>query len=176
MGASLNSDLAVLGRAPRLEVMGSVSAGYDDYDLDYLRERGIRLTNTPHAVTETNANTAFLLLMMAARRAVEMVDLVRQGQWHEKNFVDLMFGTDVHGKRLGIIDLGRIGAAIARRGHFCFGMSVLYSGHSSKPALDTSWARNVWSSIKCWLRWTLSVFAYCCRMQPATFLVPGSLH
>lgn len=80
MGASLKLDRAILDRAPRLKVIASVSAGYDNYDLDYLRERGIRLTNTPNAVTETTADTAFLLLMMAARRAVEMVDLVRQGQ------------------------------------------------------------------------------------------------
>lgn len=136
MGASLKLDRAILDRAPRLKVIASVSAGYDNYDLDYLRERGIRLTNTPNAVIETTADTAFLLLMMAARRAVEMVDLVRQGQWHEKNIADSMFGTDVHGKRLGIIGLGRIGAAIARRGHFGFGMPILYSGHSNKPALE----------------------------------------
>ncbi|MDF2794787.1 MAG: bifunctional glyoxylate/hydroxypyruvate reductase [Pseudomonas orientalis] len=136
LGASLKLDRALLARAPRLKVIASVSAGYDNYDLDYLRERGIRLTNTPDAVTETTADTAFLLLMMAARRALELADLVRQGHWREKNIADSLFGTDVHGKRLGIIGLGRIGAAIARRGHFGFGMSILYSGQSNKPALE----------------------------------------
>lgn len=136
MGASLKLDRTLLERAPRVKIIASVSAGYDNYDLDYLRERGIRLTNTPDAVTETTADTAFLLLMMAARRALEMADLVRQGQWREKNIPESMFGTDVHGKRLGIIGLGRIGAAIARRGHFGFGMSIVYSGQSNKPALE----------------------------------------
>ncbi|MFI8335083.1 2-hydroxyacid dehydrogenase [Pseudomonas taetrolens] len=136
MGASLKLDRSLLERAPKLKVIASVSAGYDNYDLDYLRERGIRLTNTPDAVTETTADTAFLLLMMAARRALEMADLVRQGHWQEKNIPESLFGTDVHGKRLGIIGLGRIGAAIARRGHFGFGMSILYSGQSDKPHLE----------------------------------------
>jgi len=136
MGASLKLDRTLLERAPRVKIIASVSAGYDNYDLDYLRERGIHLTNTPDAVTETTADTAFLLLMMAARRALEMADLVRQGQWREKNIPESMFGTDVHGKRLGIIGLGRIGAAIARRGHFGFGMSIAYSGQSNKPALE----------------------------------------
>lgn len=136
MGASLKLDRTLLERAPRVKIIASVSAGYDNYDLDYLRERDIRLTNTPDAVTETTADTAFLLLMMAARRALEMADLVRQGQWREKNIPESMFGTDVHGKRLGIIGLGRIGAAIARRGHFGFGMSIAYSGQSNKPALE----------------------------------------
>ena len=136
MGASLKLDRTLLERAPRVKIIASVSAGYDNYDLEYLRERGIRLTNTPDAVTETTADTAFLLLMMAARRALEMADLVRQGQWREKNIPESLFGTDVHGKRLGIIGLGRIGAAIARRGHFGFGMSILYSGQSDKPALE----------------------------------------
>lgn len=136
MGASLKLDRALLERAPRVKIIASVSAGYDNYDLDYLRERGICLTNTPDAVTETTADTALLLLMMAARRALEMADLVRQGQWREKNIPEAMFGTDIHGKRLGIIGLGRIGAAIARRGHFGFGMSIVYSGQSNKPALE----------------------------------------
>lgn len=136
MGASLKLDRTLLERAPRVKIIASVSAGYDNYDLEYLRERGIQLTNTPDAVTETTADTAFLLLMMAARRALEMADLVRQGQWREKNIPESLFGTDVHGKRLGIIGLGRIGAAIARRGHFGFGMSILYSGQSHKPALE----------------------------------------
>lgn len=136
MGASLTLDRAVLERAPKVKVIASVSAGYDNYDLDYLRERGICLTNTPDAVTETTADTAFLLLMMAARRALEMADLVRNGQWHEKNIPASLFGTDVHGKRLGIIGLGRIGAAIARRARFGFGMSIVYSGQSDKPALE----------------------------------------
>lgn len=136
MGASLKLDRTLLARAPRLKVIASVSAGYDNYDLEYLRKRGIRLTNTPDAVTETTADTAFLLLMMTARRALEMADLVRQGQWLEKNIPESMLGTDVHGKRLGIIGLGRIGAAIARRGHFGFGMSIVYSGQSNKSALE----------------------------------------
>lgn len=136
LGASLKLDRSILELAPRLKVIASVSAGFDNYDLDYLRERGIQLTHTPDAVTETTADTAFLLLMMVARRALEVADLVKTGQWLEKNISDSLFGVDVHGKRLGIIGLGRIGAAIARRGHFGFGMPIFYSGRSHKPTLE----------------------------------------
>jgi lactate dehydrogenase-like 2-hydroxyacid dehydrogenase len=136
LGASLKLDRSILELAPRLKVIASVSAGVDNYDLDYLRERGIQLTHTPDAVTETTADTAFLLLMMVARRALEVADLVKTGQWLDKNISDSLFGVDVHGKRLGIIGLGRIGAAIARRGHFGFGMPIFYSGRSHKPTLE----------------------------------------
>ena len=141
LGASLKLDRSILELAPRLKVIASVSAGVDNYDLDYLRERGIQLTHTPDAVTETTADTAFLLLMMVARRALEVADLVKTGQWLEKNISDSLFGVDVHGKRLGIIGLGRIGAAIARRGHFGFGMPIFYSGRSHKPKIGRASCR-----------------------------------
>ncbi|MGF6393724.1 2-hydroxyacid dehydrogenase [Pseudomonas plecoglossicida] len=132
IGSSLPLDAALLDQAPVLKVIASVSAGYDNYDLDYLRQRGIRLTNTPDAVTETTADTGFMLLMMAARRACELAQLVRDGGWMHAVEAS-RFGLDVYGKTLGIVGLGRIGAAVARRGHFGFGMPVLYSGNSAKP-------------------------------------------
>lgn len=132
IGSTLPLGAELLDRAPGLKVIASVSAGFDNYDLDYLRQRGIRLTNTPDAVTETTADTGFMLLMMAARRACELAQLVRAGGW-TRGIDASRFGLDVHGKTLGIVGLGRIGAAVARRGHFGFGMPVLYSGNSDKP-------------------------------------------
>ncbi|WP_263145602.1 D-glycerate dehydrogenase [Pseudomonas sp. RIT-PI-AD] len=135
IGAGARLDREVLRHARKLRVISSISAGYDNYDLEYLKERGIRLTHTPDAVTETTADTGFLLLMMAARRALELATLVRQGQW-KAGIGEAHFGVDVHGKRLGIVGLGRIGAALARRAHFGFGMSILYSGHRDKPQYE----------------------------------------
>ncbi len=132
MGAMLKLDADILKQAPKLQVISTISAGYDNYDLAYLKAHGIQLTHTPDAVTETTADTGFMLLMMTARRAVEMAELVKTGQWKSSISAD-HFGLDVHGKRLGIIGLGRIGAAIARRAHFGFEMSILYCGNSDKP-------------------------------------------
>ncbi|MCF3994661.1 bifunctional glyoxylate/hydroxypyruvate reductase B, partial [Pseudomonas aeruginosa] len=109
-----------LEQAKQLEVISSVSVGYDNYDLDYLNRRGIALTNTPDVLTETTADLGFALLISAARRVAELDAWVKAGNW--KRTVDApQFGTDVYGKKLGILGLGRIGAAIARRGRFGFG-------------------------------------------------------
>ncbi|MFJ4396146.1 2-hydroxyacid dehydrogenase [Pseudomonas sp. NPDC089396] len=137
IGSSLPLGAELLDQAPALKVIASVSAGYDNYDLGYLRQRGIRLSNTPDAVTETTADTGFMLLMMAARRACELAQLVRDGGW-TRSIDASRFGLDVHGKTLGIVGLGRIGAAVARRGHFGFGMPVVYSGNSDKPEYEAA--------------------------------------
>lgn len=121
--------------AAQLEVVSSISVGYDNYDVDYLSERGILLTNTPDVLTESTADLAFTLLMSTARRVAELDAWTRAGQW-TRTVDPSLFGTDIHGKTLGIVGLGKIGAAIARRGRFGFGMPVLYSGNSRKPALE----------------------------------------
>lgn len=124
-----------LAQATQLEVISSVSVGYDNYDLDYLNQRGIPLTNTPDVLTETTADLGFALIMAAARRTAELDAWTKAGEW--KRTVDAQhFGVDVHGKKLGILGLGRIGAAIARRGHFGFNMDILYHGNSRKPELE----------------------------------------
>lgn len=139
IGSTLPLGAELLDQAPALKAIASVSAGFDNYDLAYLRKRGIRLTNTPDAVTEATADTGFMLLMMAARRAGELARMVRDGEWTQA--IDATrFGHDVHGKTLGIVGLGRIGAALARRGHFGFGMQVLYSGNSAKPEYEAQFA------------------------------------
>nr|WP_225778306.1 D-glycerate dehydrogenase [Pseudomonas sp. Marseille-Q3773] len=139
IGSTLPLGAQLLDQAPALKAIASVSAGFDNYDLAYLRKRGIRLTNTPDAVTEATADTGFMLLMMAARRAGELARMVRDGEWTQA--IDATrFGRDVHGKTLGIVGLGRIGAALARRGHFGFGMRVLYSGNSDKPEYEAQFA------------------------------------
>ncbi|MCA0973911.1 D-glycerate dehydrogenase [Halomonas denitrificans] len=135
VGASLKITPALLDQAPQLEAIASISVGYDNYPVEELTRRGILLCNTPDVLTETTADTGFLLIMSTARRAIELAELIKQGKWTE-SIGKSHFGTDVHGKTLGMVGMGRIGAAIARRGALGFGMKILYAKASPKPALD----------------------------------------
>jgi gluconate 2-dehydrogenase len=125
IGSSWPVDAALLDRAPKLEVISSVSVGVDNFALAELHRRGITLCHTPGVLDETVADTMFALLMATSRRVVELSNLVREGQW-TKNIGPELFGTDVHGKTLGLLGFGRIGQAIARRAALGFGMPVLY--------------------------------------------------
>jgi phosphogluconate 2-dehydrogenase len=133
LGASLRLDAELLDLAPRLRAVASVSVGVDNYDIDY--QRRILLSNTPDVLTETTADTGFALILATARRVVELANLVRAGQW-QRNIGPAHFGTDVHGKTLGIIGMGRIGEALAQRGHFGFGMPLIYHSTRPKPAVE----------------------------------------
>lgn len=130
IGASHTVDAALLDAAPMLEVISSISVGVDNYALAELHKRGVVLCHTPDVLTETVADTVFAILMATQRRVAELSNLVREGRW-TKNIGDELFGTDVHGKTLGILGFGRIGQAVARRGALGFGMPVLY--HSRRP-------------------------------------------
>ena len=120
-----------LETAQHLEIISSVSVGYDNYDVAYLKSRDICLAHTPHVLTETTADTAFALLMSAARRVPQLDKWTRQGQW-QRTVSPAEFGMDIHGKTLGIIGLGHIGAAIARRGFYGFNMNIVYHGRREK--------------------------------------------
>ncbi|SDC18751.1 gluconate 2-dehydrogenase [Acinetobacter marinus] len=122
---------AQLETAQHLEIISTVTVGYDNYDVDYLKSRQIQLAHTPHVLTETTADTAFALLMSAARRIPELDKWTRAGQW-QRTVASAQFGMDVHGKTLGIIGLGHIGAAIARRGYYGFNMNIVYHGRREK--------------------------------------------
>ena len=125
IGSSYPVDDALLDRAPKLEVISSVSVGVDNYALAALHARGIMLCHTPGVLDETVADTVFALLMATSRRVVELANLVREGRWTQ-NIGEDLFGFDVHGKTLGLLGFGRIGQAIARRAALGFGMPVLY--------------------------------------------------
>ena len=113
VGSSLKITSSLLDRAPNLEAIASISVGYDNYPLDELTRRGILLCNTPDVLTETTADTGFLLIMSTARRAVELAELVKQGNWKE-SIGKPLYGSDVHGKTRGMVGMGRLGAALAR--------------------------------------------------------------
>lgn len=116
----------VLGRLD-VKIIANVAVGFDNIDVPAATKRGILVTNTPGVLTDTTADFAFALLMAAARRVTEADQFVRSGKWN-RWLIDLMVGRDVHHRTLGILGMGRIGQATARRG-LGFSMRVLY--HSS---------------------------------------------
>lgn len=123
-----------LAPAQQLKIISSVSVGYDNYDLNYLNQKKIWLSNTPHVLTETTADLAFTLLMSAARKVPSLDQWTKQGQW-TRTVGSAQFGQDIFGKTLGIIGLGNIGAAIARRGFYGFNMNILYHNRREKLEL-----------------------------------------
>ena len=130
IGAGRHLNEQNLSTATKLKIISSVSVGYDNYDLNYL----IHLAHTPHVLTETTGDLAFTLLMSAARKVGYLDRWTKQGQW-QRTVSDAQFGMDIFAKTLGIIGLGHIGAAIARRGFHGFNMEILYHNRREKPEL-----------------------------------------
>ena len=137
IGAGRQLNAKNLQLAQQLKIISSVSVGYDNYDVDYLTQRQIMLAHTPHVLTETTADLAFALLMAAARKVPSLDQWTKTGQW-TRTAGSAQFGQDIHGKTLGIIGLGHIGAAIARRGHYGFNMNILY--HNRREKIETAQA------------------------------------
>jgi glyoxylate reductase len=116
-------DSGLIDASPNLKVIANYAVGFDNIDVDAATSRGIAVGNTPDALTEATADMAFALLMAAARRILEAADAARSGRW--KTWEPGAFlGADVYGATIGIIGLGRIGQAVARRASG-FGMEVL---------------------------------------------------
>ena len=133
--ATEKMDDEVMDAAGRgLEVIANMAVGYDNIDVQAASERGIVVTNTPGVLDETTADVAFLLVLAAARRLGEGERLLRAGEWEWWGPKQLR-GFDVWGKRLGIVGLGRIGQAVARRGRG-FGMEILYHNRSRKEEAE----------------------------------------
>jgi glyoxylate reductase len=127
-------DADLVAASPRLRVVSQVAVGVDNIDLRACTARGVPVGNTPDVLTETTADTAWALLAAAVRRLPEGRDHVMAGEWGPWR-PDLLLGGDLHGTTLGVIGLGRIGAAVARRAAG-FSMRVLYSSRSRKPHLE----------------------------------------
>ena len=139
IGAGRKLDESNLKSATQLKIISSISVGYDNYDLGYLAQKNILLSNTPHVLTETTADLAFTLLMAAARQVPNLDQWVKQGQW-SRTVGTQQFGQEIFGKTLGIIGLGHIGAAIARRGFHGFNMNIKY--HNRKERIELAEALN----------------------------------
>ncbi len=136
-------DAEVLGAGKDLRVVANVAVGFDNIDVKAATARGIAVTNTPGVLDETTADFTWALLLGVARRVVEGDQLARSGQWKGWDLMQLL-GTDVHGKTLGIVGLGRIGQRVARRARG-FGMRVLYCDAARAAAevereLGAEWA------------------------------------
>lgn len=128
-------DEELLDRAPKLKVVSNFSVGYNNFDLAAMKQRGVIGTNTPDVLNETVADLTFSLILGAARRVAELDRYVRQGLWKRGDDENL-YGIDVHHATLGIIGMGRIGEAVARRAKFGFSMDVLYYNRSRKPEAE----------------------------------------
>ncbi|NDL64693.1 glyoxylate/hydroxypyruvate reductase GhrB [Acerihabitans arboris] len=126
IGAGGKFDKALLDAMPELKAASTISAGYDQFDVDEMSARGIALMHTPNALTETVADLLMGLVLATARRMVESVDRTKAGEWRAS--VDSSwFGVDVHHKTLGVVGMGRIGMALAQRARLGFSMPVLYN-------------------------------------------------
>jgi glyoxylate reductase len=131
-------DAELMDRAPRLRVVSNMAVGYNNIDVAAATERGIVVTNTPGILTEATAELAFALILASARRVVDLDRRTRAGEW--TCWAPMLFlSREVSGKTLGVVGLGRIGRAVARRAK-AFGMKVLYH---NRARLDDSEERNL---------------------------------
>ena len=128
-------DAEVLQACPGLKICANMAVGYNNFDVPAMTAAGVLATNAPGVLTETTADMGFALLMAAARRVTEGERFLRDGKWTRWAY-DMLIGQDVHGATLGIIGMGRIGQAIARRAALGFGMKVIYHNRSRLPESD----------------------------------------
>ena len=126
-------DAALLDACPQLRAVCSMAVGHNNIDLEACTARGVLVSNAPDVLTETTADFGFALLLATARRLTESEHYLRAGQWRHWS-VDLFAGQDIHGSTLGIVGMGRIGQAIARRAVHGFGMKLAYHNRSRLPA------------------------------------------
>ena len=130
-------DAQILAGAPQLKVACNVAVGYNNIDVPACTARGVMATNTPGVLNETTADMVWALLMASARRVVAADKWTRDGQWQAWRFLDKWLGQDVHHATLGILGMGRIGQAIARRAQG-FEMRVIY--HNRTPQTEAAGA------------------------------------
>lgn len=127
-------DRNLLEKAKKLKVVSNMAVGYNNIDIEAAKEKGVIVTNTPGVLTETTADLTFALMMATARRLIEASDYLRNGDWKTWSPMKLT-GQDIYGATLGIIGIGRIGEALAKRAKG-FNMEVLYYNRSRKPNIE----------------------------------------
>jgi glyoxylate/hydroxypyruvate/2-ketogluconate reductase len=126
-------DNALLDACPELRAVCSMAVGYNNVDVPACTAHGVLVSNAPDVLTETTADFGFALMMATARRIAESEHFLRSGAW-SKWSVDAFAGADIHGATMGVLGMGRIGQAIARRGALGFGMKVIYHNRSRLDA------------------------------------------
>jgi glyoxylate reductase len=127
-------DTELLDHAPSLKVVANLAVGYDNIDLKAAKQKEVIICNTPDVLTDTTADLTFALLMTAARRIVEADRYIKEGQWKSWSPL-LLAGADIHHKTIGIVGMGSIGEAVARRAKG-FDMNILYHNRSRKPEAE----------------------------------------
>ena len=136
-------DAALLAACPSIKAVCSMAVGFNNIDLPACTAAGVLVSNAPDVLTETTADFGFALMMATARRITESEHFLRAGHWTQWRY-DLFAGAEVHGATLGVLGMGRIGQAIARRGALGFGMPVIYHNRSrldaaTEQALGARW-------------------------------------
>jgi len=126
-------DAALLQANPQLRIVANMAVGFNNFDVPAMTAAGVQGSNTPDVLTETTADFGFALLMATARRVTESEHYLRAGLWTKWSY-DMFAGAEVHGSTLGIMGMGRIGQAIARRAAHGFGMQVVYHNRSRLSA------------------------------------------
>ena len=161
-------DAAVLSQGgERLRLIASFGTGVDHIDLASARQRGITVTNTPGVLTEDTADMTMALILAVARRVSEGERLIRSGKWHGWSPMG-MLGHRIHGKRLGIVGMGRIGSAVARRARG-FGLSVHYHNRRrANPQLEQQLEATYWESLDQMLA-RMDIISINCPHTPATY-------
>jgi glyoxylate/hydroxypyruvate/2-ketogluconate reductase len=162
IGSGLKVDKEFLEQAPNLKVVCNIAVGYDNLNLAALAERGIMATNTPDVLNDTVADTIMGLILTTARRITELDHWVKTGQW-ESGLEEKWFGVDVHHKVLGIIGMGGIGAAVAKRAHFGFDMEIVYHNRSRNQE-----AEEKYGAAYCSMEELLKKSDFVCLMTPLT--------
>src|SRR5699024_1665140 len=134
LSEQINRELFEAGK--KLKIVSNLAVGFDNIDLDVAREYGVPVTNTPDVLTETTADLTFALLMSTARRLIEGYELIQKYEWY--NWAPFMLaGTDIHHKTIGIVGMGRIGEAVAKRAKG-FNMNIIYHNRSRKAEFETA--------------------------------------
>jgi gluconate 2-dehydrogenase len=126
-------DAALLAACPQLRIVCNIAVGFNNFDVPALTAAGVLATNTPDVLTETTADFGLALLMATARRVTEAEQFLRAGRWN-RWALDMFAGAEVHGSTLGILGMGRIGQAIAKRAAHGFDMPVIYHNRSRLDA------------------------------------------
>ncbi|MFI8688115.1 2-hydroxyacid dehydrogenase [Rossellomorea sp. NPDC077527] len=129
-------DRELLQNADSLRIVSNLAVGYDNIDLKAANEKGVTITNTPDVLTETTADLTFALLLAVARRIVEADRYIKEGKWKSWSPL-LLAGADIHHKTMGIVGMGSIGEAVAKRAKG-FNMNVLYYNRSRKHEAEQS--------------------------------------
>lgn len=138
-------DAELLAQCPELRICANMTVGHNNFDLDAMTAAGVMATNAPDVLTETTADFGFALLLATARRLTESEHFLRAGHWKQWRY-DMFAGAEVHGSTLGILGMGRIGQAIARRAAHGFGMRVIYHNRSRLEASTEAACRASWVS------------------------------